>query len=198
MTTLLVSDRGPALRGLPPVRPTSVIIRDERASDIAARERLLNEAFGPARFQKTCQRLRDGRLPARRLALIATDGKRLVGTLQFWNVQSGDRPALLLGPLAVAESHRRRGIGGTLIRAGLDRALRLGHRAVLLVGDAPYYVRFGFERRFTEALVMPGPIEEERFLGLELAPGALAGAEGLVVATGDLVAKTPGQFRQAA
>ena len=198
MAALLIQDRAPALRVVPSLRPTNVIIRDERVSDIAARERLLDDAFGPARFTKTCQRLRDGRTHAHRLAFVAKDGKRLVGTLRFWNIQAGDRPALLLGPIAVAGAHRCAGIGSRLILTGLDRARRFGHRAVLLVGDAPYYARFGFERRFTEALNMPGPVEEERFLGLELAPGALAEAVGLVLATGARVPETAAHLRQAA
>jgi predicted N-acetyltransferase YhbS len=198
MAALLIQDRAPTLRVIPSLRPTNVIIRDERVSDIAARERLLDEAFGPARFAKTCQRLRDGRTHAHRLALVAKDGKRLVGTLRFWTIEAGERPALLLGPVAVAESHRCAGIGSRLILTGLDRARRLGHRAVLLVGDAPYYARFGFERRFTEALIMPGPVEDERFLGLELAPGALAGAVGLVMATGARVHETAVLTRKAA
>ena len=198
MAALLIQDRAPTLRVIPSLRPTNVIIRDERVSDIAARERLLDEAFGPARFAKTCQRLRDGRTHAHRLALVAKDGKHLVGTLRFWNIEAGDRPALLLGPIAVAESHRCAGIGSCLIRTGLDRARRFGHRAVLLVGDAPYYSRFGFERRFTEALLMPGPVEDGRFLGLELAPGALAEAVGLVLATGARVHETAVHLRQAA
>jgi predicted N-acetyltransferase YhbS len=198
MTALLIQDRAPALRVVPSLRPVNVTIRDERLSDVAARERLLDDSFGPARFAKTCQRLRDGRCPARRLALVASDGKHLVGTLRFWNIQAGDRRALLLGPIAVAESHRGAGIGSRLIRIGLERARRFDHRAVLLVGDAPYYARFGFERRFAEALTMPGPVEDERFLGLELVGGALAGAAGLVRATSARVSETAGHLRQAA
>jgi predicted N-acetyltransferase YhbS len=198
MTALLIPDHAPALRVVASPPPLDVTIRDERPSDVAARERLLDDAFGSTRFAKTCQRVRDGSLPARRLALAATDGKRLVGTLRFWNIQAGDRPALLLGPIAVAESHRCAGIGSRLILTGLDRARRFGHRAVLLVGDAPYYSRFGFERRFTEALLMPGPVEDERFLGLELVPGALAWAEGLVTATGSRAPEARAHLRRAA
>ncbi|MBV8848181.1 MAG: N-acetyltransferase [Methylobacteriaceae bacterium] len=166
----------------------NVSIRDERAADIFAREQLLDAAFGPARFTKTCQRLREKQRPARDLALVASAGERLIGTLRFWNVDAGDRPALLLGPLAVAETHRSEGIGSRLIRAGLARARRLGHRAVLLVGDAPYYERFGFERRFKDGLIMPGPVEADRFLGLELVSGSLAGARGRVLPAVDVTA----------
>lgn len=198
MTALLVQDHGPALQLVPSLHPANVNIRDERMSDVAARERLLEDAFGPARFTKTCQRLRDGAAPPRDLALVATDGRQLVGTLRFWNIQAGDRPALLLGPLAVAEAHRCEGIGGRMIRAGLFRARRLGHGAVLLVGDAPYYARFGFARRLTTGLAMPGPVDEHRFLGLELVPGALAAARGLVTAAASLRSRSEIRLRQAA
>lgn len=157
-------------------------IRDEASHDVDAREALLDAAFGPARFLKTCQRLRDGRAPAPGLALVATDDDgALVGTLRLWPILAGDRSALLLGPLAVAGQSRSLGVGRALIAESLERAAALGHRAVLLVGDEPYYARFGFERRFTERLTMPGPVERARFLGLELVAGALEGARGRVV-----------------
>ncbi|MBM3551123.1 MAG: N-acetyltransferase [Alphaproteobacteria bacterium] len=157
-------------------------IRDEAPSDIDAREALLDDAFGPARFLKTCQRLRDGSAPAPGLALVATnDDGALIGTVRLWPARAGGRDALLLGPLAVAASSRSLGIGRALIEESLARAVELGHRAVLLVGDAPYYARFGFERRFTERLTMPGPVERARFLGLELVAGALEGVRGRVI-----------------
>ena len=162
--------------------PSSLAIRDETPSDINAREALLDAAFGPARFLKTCQRLRDESAPAPGLALVATDGTgALIGTLRLWPVLAGGREALLLGPLAVAADSRSLGVGGALIRESLARAGDFGHCAVLLVGDAPYYERFGFARRFTERLTMPGPVERARFLGLELVEGALSGARGRVI-----------------
>lgn len=93
----------------------------------------------------------------------------------------------MLGPLAVAKNQQSRGIGGSLMRIGLAKAAGLGHRAVLLVGDAPYYARFDFTQRLTDGLWMPGPYERERFLGLELVPGALAGSKGLVQPTGERI-----------
>lgn len=166
-------------------------IAEESSVDVYARERLLDEAFGPGRFLKTCERLREGRAPARGLALVAKDDERLVATLRLWPIFAGaGRPALLLGPLAVAGDYRSLGIGAMMIQEGLARAAARSHRAVLLVGDAPYYERFGFERRLTERLVMPGPVECERFLGVELAPGALAGAQGRVTAAGERIASS--------
>jgi predicted N-acetyltransferase YhbS len=161
-------------------------IRQEIPADVAARERLLDEAFGPARREKTCERLRERRLPARGLSFVAEDAGQVVGTLRLWHVTAGPRrPALLLGPLAVATSHRALGIGARLMMSGLGRARLLGHESVLLVGDAPYYGRFGFEADLTRGLWLPGPVDRERFLGLELQAGSLAGAFGFVSATGE-------------
>ncbi len=178
-----------AARVVAPVFPlvlqkSGVSLRDERAGDDLARERLLDASFGPSRFEKTCERLREGREAARGLALVAKDGEALVGTLRFWHVEAGGAPALLLGPLAVAQSHRELGLGGALMRMGLDRAESLGHKAVMLVGDEPYYSRFGFARAPMQGLDLPGWYDPARFLGLELETGALAQARGMVVATG--------------
>ena len=163
-------------------------VRDERVADVVGRERLLDAAFGPARFAKTCERLREGRRPAEGLALAAEDADgRLIGTVRLWHVDVGAAgPALMLGPIAVAAEARALGLGSVLMRVAIDRARRLGHRAIVLVGDAPYYARFGFSAVLTAGLDLPGPVERHRFLALELVEGALDGARGPVVATGDL------------
>lgn len=167
----------------------SLVVRDERVSDVQAREALLDACFGADRFGKTCERLREGRLASRGLSFTAVDDGALVGTLRLWDVEAGGANnskirALMLGPLAVAKSHQSLGLGGAMIRKALARAAELRHGAVILVGDAPYYQRFGFERAKVTALQMPGWVDESRFLGLELREGALAGAKGLVRATG--------------
>jgi len=165
-------------------------IRNQRSTDIAARERLLDAVFGPARFAKASERLREGRFAAGGLSFAAVESGRLVGTVRLWNVSAGlGRPALLLGPLAVAMNVRSRGIGAALMRRALREARKLGYRAVLLVGDAPYYGRFGFSAEKTDALRLPGPYEQHRVLGLELKTGALDGARGLIRATGDRLPK---------
>lgn len=167
-----------------------VTIRNERSTDIAARERLLDAALGPARFAKPSERVREGRFAAEGLSFAALDNGRLVGTVRLWNVSAGlGRPALLLGPLAVAEEARNRGIGTMLMQRALREARRLGHRSILLVGDAPYYGRFGFSAEKTGALRLPGAYEQHRLLGLELKRGALDGTRGLVRATGDRLPK---------
>jgi predicted N-acetyltransferase YhbS len=164
-----------------------IVIGHEQHGDAARREALLDASFGrKERFAKTCQRLREDRLPARGLSLAARKNGLFVGTLRMWHVDAGGVPALLLGPLAVSGTQRSQGIGGLLMNEALARAADLGHRAVILVGDAAYYTRFGFSRALTQNLAMPGPIDESRFLGLELREGALNEAQGLVTPTGAL------------
>ena len=167
-----------------------ISIRIEKTTDVTAREALLDEAYGPSRFRKPSEKIRRGRQPAEGLALVAVDGDRIVGTARLWHVACGDRPALLLGPVAVACDRQREGIGAALIAQAVDAARAGGHRAIVLVGDAPYYGRFGFTSDKTGALAMPGPFERHRLLGLELVPGALDGAAGVIAATGRPVTKT--------
>lgn len=161
--------------------------------EAGAREALLDLALGKRRRRKTSERLRENRLPADGLSFAAKLGNgRIIGTLRLWHIAAGDgRAALLLGPLAVHPSYQKRGVGSALMRTALERAAALGHRAVVLVGDEAYYRRFGFSKKLTEQLRMPGPFDRDRLLALELAPGALAGARGLIVATGASIAQTP-------
>jgi len=160
-------------------------IREEVPGDVPAREALLERCFGAGRHRKTVAKLRRHRLPAEGLALSAHQDGTLVGTVRLWNIAAGSAgEALLLGPIAVHPERQGHGLGARLMRRALAEAAWCGHKSVLLVGDAPYYARFGFCRPLVQGLVLPGPVEIERFLGLELVPGALSGAEGRIVATG--------------
>jgi predicted N-acetyltransferase YhbS len=159
-------------------------IRAERASDVAARETLLDACFGDNRHARTCQRLRDGRAPAEGLALSAVRQGRVIGSVRLWHVSAGGVPALMLGPLAVEASSRQFGVGAALMDHALAAAKARGHRAVILLGDAPYYARFGFSAAKTGELTLPGTFERDRLLGLELGEGALDGAWGMIVPTG--------------
>ena len=163
-----------------------ITIRTETTADIAPRERLLDRAFGKTRRRKTSERLREGRLPSEGLAFTAVDVKgKLVGTIRLWDVVAGSAGrALLLGPLAVDCKHQGKGIGAALMRHAMAEAKMLGHASIILVGDAPYYARFGFAHPTVAKLQLPGPVDRARFLGIELVPGALAGAEGMVSASG--------------
>jgi predicted N-acetyltransferase YhbS len=164
-------------------------IRAELISDVVAREALLDACFGVNRHARTCQRLRDGRAPAEGLALSAVREGRLVGTVRLWHVSAGGVPALVLGPLAVDSACRKLGVGAALMDRALAAAKADGHGAVILLGDASYYARFGFSADKTGGLSLPGPFERDRLLGLELRPGALIGACGMIAATGERLLK---------
>ena len=177
-------------------------IAEEAPAEAGARELLLDRAMGPDRVLKPSERLREGRLPARGLSLVARDGDRIVGSVRLWHVDAGeDRPALLLGPLAVDPAYQGFGVGSALMTESIERATALGHGAILLVGDAPYYQRFGFSAELTRKLKMPAPVMRKRFLGLELQAGALAGAAGKVTAIGlpvNVPALAPAALRRVA
>jgi predicted N-acetyltransferase YhbS len=172
-----------------------VIVRHERSADIAAREAVLDRAFGECRHEKPSQRLRDGRYPARGLSFVAADNGRVIGTVRLWNVTIGGCAALLLGPLAVDPHAQSRGVGAALMRRALGEARRLGHEAVLLVGDEAYYGRFGFSAEKTSGLTLAGR-QDRRLLALELSPGALDGAAGVIQATGDQLRRRTARSRQ--
>nr|WP_272212879.1 N-acetyltransferase [Marinicella sp. W31]MDC2878802.1 N-acetyltransferase [Marinicella sp. W31] len=166
-------------------------ISEEVAFDVVARENLLDRAMGAMRKRKSSEKLRRNRLPAEGLALVACDRDGVViGTVRLWHVDAGVNasgravPALLLGPLAVDPGANGKGVGSALMRAAIAAAAARGHGAILLVGDPEYYQRFGFSAGKAECLVMPGPFERRRFLGLELKDSWLAGAVGVLVATG--------------
>jgi predicted N-acetyltransferase YhbS len=165
-------------------KPAPFAIRAEKVLDVAAREALLDACFGENRHMRTCQRLRDGRAPAQGLALSAVRQGKLVGTVRLWHVSAGGTPALMLGPLAVEASSRRFGVGAALMDHALAAAKARGHRAVILLGDAPYYARFGFSAAKTRELTLPGAFERDRLLGLELVEGGLDGAWGMIVPIG--------------
>jgi predicted N-acetyltransferase YhbS len=163
-------------------------IRHERLADIGAREALLDQAFGETRARKSSERLREDRLPAEGLSFIASEGKRVIGTARLWDIALGNgQAALLLGPVAVAQDCRSRGLGGAMVRRAIQTARKLGFSAIVLVGDPEYYNRFGFSGEKTGALWMPGPFERHRLLGRELKAGALDGARGMIAPAGRLV-----------
>lgn len=157
-------------------------ISHEAAGDQTGIETLLDICFGPDRFRKTCQRLRDGCDPADGLAFVVRDSaQQVIATLRFWTITiGGETRSLLLGPLAVHPRLHSLGLGTRLIRYGLNQAAMLGHTSVVLVGDEPYYRRFGFEAAFTVEMDLPGPVDRARFLALELHHGALASARGMI------------------
>lgn len=161
--------------------PPALIVVAETAEYAQAIEAVTDQAFGPGRRARPSYRLRDGTAPITELGCVALMDDEVVGTLRFWAVTIADGPkTLLLGPLAIHPDHQNQGIGRALMAAGLGKALEHGWEAVLLVGDEPYYQRFGFSREAAQGLTMDGLDDPDRLLGLELTHGALAGASGPV------------------
>jgi len=162
------------------VTTLSLVVRPERAEDAPAIAGLEARAFGPGRFARTAYRLREGNPHRLDLGVTASVGSFLVGSVRMSPVRAGAAGFVMLGPLAVDPSFEGRGIGTALTRASLAAAGAAGEGVVILVGDAPYYARFGFAPVPPGRLVMPGPVDPARLLWLELAEGHAAGLSGLI------------------
>lgn len=144
-------------------------------------EYLYDLAFAPGREALSSYRLRDGVDPEAGLCLVARDGYDvLAGAIRYWPVVIGAArdAALLLGPVAVHPTYQGEGLGGLLVRDSLERAAALGWSRVILVGDAPYYGKFGFAR--ADGLAFPPPTNPERLLSRALKDGAFDGVRGLI------------------
>lgn len=159
-------------------------LRPEQPGDWWEVEALLDLCFAPGRTALSSYRLRDAVAPVPGLSQVARDDDgTLVGTIRFWPVRVGGHACLLLGPVAVHPTHQGEGLGGVLIRDALAAARAGGWSRVMLVGDAPYYARFGFSR--LDGVVMPPPTNPDRVLGRDLCPGAWAGVAGAVTSWAD-------------
>lgn len=157
----------------------SLVVRPERPEDAAAIARLEARAFGPGRFARSAYRLREGNPYRLDLGVTASVGSFLVGSVRMSPVRAGEAGFLMLGPLAVDPAFEGRGIGSALTRGAIEAARAAGEGLVILVGDAPYYARFGFAPVPPGRLTMPGPVDPARLLWLELEDGfadTLAGA----------------------
>ncbi|GEO85419.1 MULTISPECIES: GNAT family N-acetyltransferase [Alphaproteobacteria] len=186
-----------------PQTAPAFVIDHETPADVVAREALLDRTMGGDRRKKSSEKIRRGRVPAEGLALVARDSEgHVIGTVRLWNVEAGvsregrSIDALLLGPLAVDVAHEGKGIGSALMRAAILEAKKRDHGAILLVGDAAYYERFGFFADKAQHLIMPGPFARARFLGLELKAGWLDNVAGMIVASGRKLSRSA--LRQAA
>lgn len=159
-------------------------IEPERPEHGALVEALVAKVFGPGRFAKSAYRLREGVDPVADLSFVATENGTLRGSVRFWPIFVGEQRALLLGPLAVEPEQRGRGKGIALMQAGIDKARALGHRAIILVGDPPYYARVGFAPLPNDGIKFPGPVDKGRILGLTLADDLHQTLQGSITRAG--------------
>ena len=156
-----------------------IALQPESPADWWEVEALFDLCFAPGREALSSYRLREGVDPVRGLCQVARDSDGTVaGAIRFWPVRVGGAPALLLGPVAVHPTHQGEGLGAWLIEKGLAAARDAGWSRVMLVGDAPYYGRFGFAR--LDGVEMPPPTNPDRVLGRALQPGAWDGVTGPV------------------
>ena len=155
-------------------------IRLESPDDADRIEALNAESFGPGRFSKSAYRLREGVRPVADLSFVAVEDGTLRGSVRFWPIKIGGHEELLLGPLAVQSDQRGRGIGIGLMQAGIAAAQKGPWRGILLVGDEPYYAKVGFSRLPPGRVKFPGPVDQNRILGLSLKAGELLNLSGEV------------------
>jgi len=161
----------------------TLTLRHELPEDGSAIDKLHERAFGPGRFARTAYRLREGVPHLPHLSFTALVGTLIVGSVRLTPIKaSNGAKALVLGPLTVDPAFENRGIGAALMRKSLDAARADGHTLVVLVGDEPYYSRFGFKVVPVGRLTLPGPVDPKRFLYCELQPNALEAAEGMLLA----------------
>ena len=138
--------------------------RAETKADAAAVEKLLDHAFGPGRFTKVSERVREFAKFRPDISFCAWTDDILVGSVRMSAVRIGGAPAIFLGPLAVHADQRNSGLGGQLVERACEVANAADFSIVLLVGDEPYFAKFGFSARLTSAVVMPGPVDPNRLL----------------------------------
>ncbi|QUJ75285.1 N-acetyltransferase [Sulfitobacter albidus] len=154
-------------------------LRPEVPDDHWEVEALYDTCFAPGRTALSSYRLREGRDPVTGLSLVARDESGILGgAIRYWSVSVGGAAALLLGPVAVHPTRQGEGLGALLIASSLERAAPLGWTRVMLVGDAPYYGRYGFTR--LDGVEMPPPTNPDRVLGRALLPGAWDRVRGAV------------------
>lgn len=168
--------------------------RPARVDDELAISRLHSDVLGPGRFARSAYRVREGTGGLSRFCRVVELNGRLVAALRMTEVTIGRVPgAALLGPIVVTSEHQSQGFGRLLIRDAIEAARRAGLSLVILVGDEPYYGRFGFQIIPEAHIRLPGPANPNRLLALELQVGALARYHGVVAAvTGGSLSKAAG------
>lgn len=156
-------------------------IRLETDGDAQILSELSAQAFGPGRFARSAYRVREGIPPVEALCLCALLDGKLIGGIRFTAISvGGEEGSALLGPLVVDPAEKGKGFGRALVEAGLARAREEGFGLILLVGDMPYYGRFGFQPVPPGQIRLPGPVDPVRLLAVELIPGTLIRAIGEV------------------
>ncbi len=157
-----------------------VTLRRETTADARAIDALVDRAFGPGRFAKTAERLRELNNKLDALCFCAMDESRLAGSVRLWPVLIGDQRVVFLGPIAVDPAYRSQGLGADLVRMACDAARAQGERAILLVGEGSFFQPLGFSPTPPDLVELPGPVDRRRVFWMGLQPDALGGLSGAV------------------
>ena len=161
-----------------------VTTRRARASDLVAIAALNATVFGPGRFARSAYRVREGRGLISQYCRLAERGPQLIASLRLTEANiGGTHGAALLGPLALHPDFTGQGFGRKLVAEAIDDMRAGGIKFVVLVGDEPYYGRFGFKRAPPGQIIFPGPVNPHRILVLELQEGVLSDYCGAISAT---------------
>jgi predicted N-acetyltransferase YhbS len=157
-----------------------VHLQSERPDDASEIEALYERTFGPGRFTKVSERVREFASAAPELSFCAFASGRLLGVVRLWRVRVGNDPIIFLGPLAVESAERRAGLGRILVQRACEAAAQAGERCIVLVGDEAYFQRVGFSAAHTAEITLPGPVDQRRVLARALVPGGDQGLAGVV------------------
>jgi predicted N-acetyltransferase YhbS len=163
-----------------PALDLDVRLAPERPQDRARVDALVEAAFGPGRFAKAAERVREQARRRANLSVCAWAGDDLIGAVRLWDIRIGAADALFLGPIEVAPSHRRRGLAALLTQQACDTARQAGERLVLLVGEGAIFIPMGFEPVPPGRISLPGPVDAKRLFWRALTPGGTQGVSGAV------------------
>ncbi len=158
-----------------------VMIRRERANDVPVIRALNEAAFGRTEEARLVDAVRGRDEPV--ISLVAVEDKEIVGHALFSPVviesDEASRTGVGLGPMAVTPGRRKRGIGGHLVRYGLEACRAAGYDVMVVLGPPTYYRRFGFGLASARGIRLEFGVPEDAFMVMELTPGALGGCTGV-------------------
>ena len=157
-------NRSPAVMSVSSPHALTATLAQERPQDDSQVQALVERAFGPGRFAKSAERLREGNQPDLALSFVAWAGEKAVGCIRLWPVQIGPEPAFLLGPFAVDDAWRSQGLGGALVERACQAVQARGRGLVVLVGDEPFFRKYGFAAVPPGRVALPGPVDARRVL----------------------------------
>jgi predicted N-acetyltransferase YhbS len=152
--------------------PPALILQSERPQDGPLVDALIERAFGPGRYAKASERVREFATFAPEMSVCAWSGDRLLGCARMWHVRVGGKRVMFLGPFAVELGERNAGFGARLVARACEAADAAGESHVVLVGDEPYFSRVGFATAPGRQVTLPGPVDQRRVLVRALTPDA--------------------------